>query len=133
MGYRFKAKRLYRNGGEELVTEPEGIRLVLGSYSPDSKVARAFQLIRGLDFDSYFREKLNFSVAVDCLLNGRYRNGRRNFCLNCFFNGKARKIGKPLCAFLDPEYHSWFLRKENLRKQAQEIKQVWKQSKYSPF
>ena len=133
MGYRFKAKRFYKNGREELITEPEGFPLKLGAYSPDSKFAKAMNLIRCRDSATYFKEKLNFSVAVDCLLNGRYRFEERNYCIDCPLNGKPKGFERPVCAFLDPEHHRWFFTKENLKKQALEIRRKWKQNNYRPF
>jgi len=117
LGYRFKAKRLYRNGREELVTEPEAVRPVVHVVSPNSKTARFMELLKRRDFETIRKEGLDFSFAANCLKKGLYRTEMRNYCVDCFF----RKV----CAF--PKHYKWFLRTD-MKKHAEEILSVWRKN-----
>ena len=115
MGYEFRAKRFYRNGREELVTEPEAVKPVVHVVSSNGKTARFMRLLERRDLKTIRKERLDFSFAADCLKRHLYRSEIRNYCIDCFF--------RKACAF--PKHYRWFL-KTDMRKEAEEILEMWR-------
>ena len=113
-GYEIKCKRLYRDGTEELITDPAPHNPFRVAVSPDAKVARFMELLSRGERKEIIRERLHFSFAVHCLLNELYVD--RGYCKHCFY--------RDICAF--PKHTKWFLAKEPLRRHAQRILQYIK-------
>jgi len=107
-GYRITAKRLYKNGLEEIVTEPPTPPGTAVKAETRAEAQLLNLLSRGIR-RGHDINRLEYKIAVACLHKNLYK--KRNYCKNCFY--------KPHCAlWKNPK---WFKTKPNLSKQAEEI------------
>jgi len=94
MGYEIKSKRFYIDGTEELVTEPEGAKLIVSACTPlESKILRLLSEGKREELGN-----IGYKLAVACIKSGciKHRN-----CGKCFFSD--------ICAY--PKNPEWFMRK----------------------
>ncbi|RLE65548.1 MAG: hypothetical protein DRJ38_03620 [Thermoprotei archaeon] len=97
-GYAFVAKRMYRDGTEELVPDRPRVEY---RFVASGKLAELMELLSQGRRDEIVRRRLHFSLAVRCLLKREYVLEVRSYCNNCFF--------QDICAF--PQNPRWFLEK----------------------
>jgi len=94
MGYEIKSKKLYRDGREELVTEPEAAKLSVVACTPlESKILKLLSEGRRDEL-----KNIGYKLAVACIKSGciKYRD-----CRECFYSD--------ICAY--PKNPEWFRKK----------------------
>jgi len=99
MPYAIKARRFFRDGTEELITEPEALKMTV---EPCTAIE-----YKVLDLLSKGKERevwrLSYKLAVACIKSCCFL--RRGGCNNCFF--------RHYCAY--PKNPMWFIRKGIIR------------------